>query len=101
MICATTPASTSIGIALRLVAVAVAVTASSVLKLGTSSDQLAGQLTGLVFNNEGITRSTTRFAVAAVPCGYLEPENVTTPSHAWAQRGQSDIHICSTKKAVS
>ena len=27
----------------------------------------------------GVTRSATLLTVADVPCGYLEPENVTTP----------------------
>ena len=55
---------------------------------GPSSSSLAERLVALRFNNVGVTKSTTDFTVATVPCGYLEPENVTTPQHAWAQKGK-------------
>eukprot|EP01043_Picozoa_sp_COSAG02_P048866 COSAG02_NODE_4850_length_4905_cov_6.344985_1_plen_1001_part_00 len=47
---------------------------------------LAEQLAAMVFHNEGVTRSGTAITVADVPCGYLEPENVTTPEFSWASR---------------
>ena len=38
---------------------------------------LAEQLSSLSFHNEGLLRRGTQFEVATIPCGYLEPENVT------------------------
>ena len=49
---------------------------------------LAEQLSSLSFHNEGLLRRGTQFEVATIPCGYLEPENVTTPQHAWAVRSR-------------
>jgi non-lysosomal glucosylceramidase len=35
-----------------------------------------------------VTRADDGFAVSSVPCGYLEPENVSTPQYAWSHSGQ-------------
>ena len=45
---------------------------------------LAQLLSAMRFQNLGTTHSDSAFAVATVPCGYLEPENVTTPEFAWS-----------------
>eukprot|EP01050_Picozoa_sp_SAG11_P006368 SAG11_NODE_490_length_8982_cov_5.961162_9_plen_762_part_00 len=47
---------------------------------------LAEQLSAMIFHNEGVTRSSTALTVATIECGYLEPENVTTPEFSWASR---------------
>ena len=51
-------------------------------------DRLAGKLLGLEFHNEGTVTSSTRLAVHQIPCGYLEPDNVSSTQFSWASRGQ-------------
>jgi hypothetical protein len=69
-------------------AVAAADAAATAAAADSPPLSLANRLLGLRFQNLGTTRRSTEFHVADVPCGYLEPENVTTPEFSWAQRGK-------------
>ena len=51
------------------------------------NSSLASLLAGLKFNNYGVVRSSDRFSWLAVPCAYLESQNVSGPYRGWADTG--------------
>ena len=59
---------------------------------GPADASLFAQLMGVQYKNNGTVHSSDAFTTAGIDCLYLEPEQVTTPRHSWAD-GSGKPHI--------